>query len=715
MSRYVLVLLVLFSLKTQAQIQFQPIYKDIFWSHSPEEIIFGNDSLRLILDVTDGSWTGLYSSGVSTNILRVKTLPDVIVNGKWMVAQPHPQSLRDFFVFIDPYRKNVTLNLTWILEEKYEFTAHYALTPYSAIIERAASLKKIKNTRYEKVRVGGFRFELPHIQVGESSDCTVSIPGLPPGPETSVPPSTPYDFLKSKQIHFPSTPDAGFGMIVIENEKLSKTIAVWIKTQGETNCASYIKGNGTSILFSHDNWRRYSLSNGMSITSDKQVIHVSHDRQQIYNHYRQNFGYPNPSSEHPQAEEMVILRISPAHFKGGIKEITAKLTQYKETGFNTISLMPHWKGTWSPVDPFEVDSSIGSKEQLQNLVNVAQGLGFKVLFTLSVRGFDIGSPRVKEQPEMFYHNPDGTQAIHGPSKSVLVDWSSIRYQRYLTDLVFHDLQFYNIDGYQVIGSAYKGPNWNSIANPPYYSGSAVVELIRRTARAISGKKKGMIFLNESPGPIFHDHTMLSKDNGSESTQMLIEKIQTGKYTAQHYKQYLLQVYNLLPQPSNRVFTSRFYGASGTIGRDRTSLFFSIEALQAFFGIPEVLYETPQITTSPGEALQLCDHYKKIFKIRGKYQELRSGAMLLNAVRASDQNVFSGIRKSSDHTTLVVVNLNPQVTPVELEINPELIGMHKSIRFQDVFDSKEIKTPVVKSKIITTLNPFQVLVGRLTSD
>ena len=54
-------------------------------------------------------------------------------------------------------------------------------------------------------------------------------------------------------------------------------------------------------------------------------------------------------------KKMVVLEVYPKYFKGGVNGLTEKLPFYKEIGFNTIYLMPHWKGGYFPLDLYAVD------------------------------------------------------------------------------------------------------------------------------------------------------------------------------------------------------------------------------------------------------------------------------------------------------------------------------------------------------------------------
>jgi hypothetical protein len=418
-----------------AQENKEVLFQDIFWSKSSTEVLFGNDSVHLTFNLKDGSWTGLSRSSGSFNIMRVKTVPDFRINGTWMFQPQGEWPLDDFFVSLHPYRKEVTLTFVWNVDLSFKFEAHYTLRPSVSEVQRSVSLRRIDRKPLDVNRLEAFRFELPQLAVGESSDCSITVPGSFIGKKFTS--SIPYDSLRSTPPqYFASAPDEGFGLILLENKKLRQTVATWMSTYGETSYLPYIKGNGYTILASHDNLRSYNLLPGEKVDSDRQIIYLCKDAKEALRHYRNSEYGTNAIKK--ENRNTAILSLDPGRFTNGFNGITSRLNVFKELGFNVLRLQPHWKGSYSPSDPFEIAPGLGSNTDLLKLVKTAHSLGFKVLFTMSVYGFEKDSGIVKTSPQMLYPDRSATD------KGVAADWASNSYREYLKKLVNHDLQQYSI-------------------------------------------------------------------------------------------------------------------------------------------------------------------------------------------------------------------------------------------------------------------------------
>jgi 1,4-alpha-glucan branching enzyme len=135
--------------------------------------------------------------------------------------------------------------------------------------------------------------------------------------------------------------------------------------------------------------------------------------------------------------------------------------------------MPHWTGGYSPIDPYTVEPSIGSAEDLKEMVKTAHSLGMRVLLDLVIHGVNRLSPIVRQRPELFQKDEHGLIVPHQTWGSMSTDAASPAYRQYMTDLALHDLRTYDIDGYRVDANAYKMPNWDPAApDSPGVSGPA---------------------------------------------------------------------------------------------------------------------------------------------------------------------------------------------------------------------------------------------------
>ncbi|HVF26917.1 MAG TPA: alpha-amylase family glycosyl hydrolase, partial [Pyrinomonadaceae bacterium] len=425
-----------------------------------------------------------------------------------------------------------------------------------------------------------------------------------------------------------------------------------------------------------------------------------------------------PAPDTPKwAREIVILEVFPEYFPGGFRELTKKLSFYKGVGFNTIYLMPHWVGGYSPIDLYRVEPSLGTADDLKEVVRVAHALGLRVLFDMVIHGFNTKSPIVTERPDLFGRDESGKLALHRTWKSVSTDWASAAYQQYMIDIALHDLKTYDIDGYRVDAASYKGAGWDArVPYPAYRSGSAAPELMTRMLRAMQEKKADTILLNEVFGPVFYSVSNLSHDNQTESPQLLLEKMEKGEYNAAHYKHHIANVFDALPAGANRVFytrnhdTSWFYHFNGYTPR-----FMAMEAIHAFFGIPEVFAGDPKHKPGPEDDAGVYDYYRKLFAVRQTFPALVKGEVLLRDVECDNSQIFTGVRRLNNQRVLVAISLSDKEESATLRLpetaNPARRGTKPKMR--DVITGRELESGDSGSGAIKLkLKPFQVLVGRL---
>lgn len=146
-----------------------------------------------------------------------------------------------------------------------------------------------------------------------------------------------------------------------------------------------------------DNKGQY-LQPGNTVVSDTQQIIITRDFTAALNAYKKmaSLRMPLNAGTPSWVKEAVILEVLPEYFRGGIKELTTKLPFYKNIGFNTIYLMPHWKGGYSPVDLYKMNEKYGTEQDLKEMVKTAHSLNMRVLFDMVIHGFNTTSPVVQK-------------------------------------------------------------------------------------------------------------------------------------------------------------------------------------------------------------------------------------------------------------------------------------------------------------------------------
>jgi hypothetical protein len=542
----------------------------------------------------------------------------------------------------------------------------------------------------------------------------VDIPG-PFFPNTLVPPGTPYDSLRGRQIRFHSAPDAGFGIVSVSNPKAGLTVAAWMNTAGETNYRPILQGDGKRLSFGHHNYRYYRLGPALSVASDTQRIELAPDLPAALAAYRESVNATMPLAAPTPAwvKEMVLLEVYPAYYPKGFRGITAKLPFYREVGFNTIYLMPHWLGGYSPLDLFAVDPRYGTGADLQELVRTAHQLGMKVLFDMVIHGFNAASPVVEARSELFIRDEAGKPALHPTWKSVSTDWASPAYRQYMADLVRHDVRTYGIDGYRVDAASYKGPAKQAgLPYPAYRPGAAAPELMAHMLRALREGQPEGVLLSEVFGPVFYSVSNLAHDNQTEAPQLLLERMEKGQYTAAQYKEHIAAVADALPAGANRVFFARNHDTSWFFHfNGYTPAFLALDAVHALFGIPEVFAGDPENGPHPDADPGVYDYYRKLFRLKKDFPEWTHGRLRLRDIRSDNPHVFTGLRGTDAHTGVALVSLSgkAEAAPVFLAAG---VPNARQLVLRDARTGETVTAAREDDRFVVHLKPYQVLVGRI---
>jgi glycosidase len=698
----------------------QSILHDISLTETDSVLLFQNQRVRLRINRQTGAWTSFRAE--TANFKGELFTPDttaaldISLGNAWQLNRANPRYLRHSFA-VSADHQSVTLAVTLGLGWQpgggfaYELTSCYTLRPRESRLARSARLLRLRPGPPE--HFDGFRFALPGAVIDSARYCTVAAPG-PFWGRTLVPMHTPYDSLRNRTIRYHSAPDAGFGLLILNNPLRATALASFMSTGGEVNYHTTTIGNGRTVTLRHDDHRAYYLTAGQTVVSDTHHLQVAVSVAGALAGYRQMVVATMPLDRKTPAwvRDQVILEVYPKYFKnGGLAELTARLPFYKAIGFTMIYLMPHWKGGYSPVDLYAVDPKIGTATELKTLSQTAHKLGLRVIFDMVIHGFGQQSAVPKEQPDLFVTGETGKLVNHPTWGSVTTDWASPAYQTYMADLVRHDQREYDIDGYRVDAASYKGAGWNpNVLYPAYRDGSAAPELMAAMLSALREKKPESVLLSEVFGPVFYGVCNFGHDNQTEAVPLLQRRMQAGTYTAEAYKNHLRAVFGMLPPGVNRVFFARnhdtdwFDTFDGYDGR-----FMAFEAVHALFGIPEVFAGDPDYKHNPDDEPRIWQQYKRLFALRKTLPEFTGGTIDLDRIQSSNPQVFSGLRTLAGKTSVVLVNFSDKPQPVTVTQSPDGLPT-----LTDVYAGTPVKlTPVAgKSAYTLMLQPFQVLAGRL---
>jgi glycosidase len=641
----------------------------------------------------------------------------VQVDGHWLENQ-QAEMLRHVIQVAADCR---SVSLTWIyrIQQDWEWTLTYTLYPSSARLERSARLTCIHTAaprRFER-----FRFQLPGLFIGDPADCVFDAPGPFPfyehGKMVLFFPNTPLAQLAGQDLTISSAPDWGFGLLALSNPRFKACVAGWMETNGApVNYRAGYRSDGRSIDFRFDEERACRLASGQSIESGRQVLFFASTLDASFVEYRRSSAAQMPLANHPPswAQDAVILEVFPKYFPGGFKELSTRLPFYHDMGINTLYLMPHWQGGYSPLDFYAIDPAYGSAADLRNLVAEAHRLGLRVLFDMVIHGFNRESQIVRQHPEFFCRDEDGQIALHPEWKSAAVDWAHPGYRRYMAALARHHAEEFGIDGYRVDAASFKGANWDpELPYPAYLSGTAALDLLREMLAAIRTINPEAVLLNEVFGPLYYSVCDLAHDNMTMGPQIFLEKLARGETSALDYKRHMQAVLDLLPPGAQRIYfarnhdTSWFYHFNGY-----TPAFLALDAVHILLAIPEIFAGDPDHGPNLDDDATVLAFYRRLLKRRREWPELARGEILLREAACDNPLILTGLRRLDTQVTLIAVSFSPvpQTTRITLSVGaPPSLALFDAVGGQSILFTRE------DCHITLSLAPFQVLAGRFYSE
>jgi hypothetical protein len=688
---------------------------DIYLEESPAQIVFANDRLKLVFDPATGDWSGLVAPA-GLRLFFPPGLPAkaaVQLDGRWLDPVLAATPRHEVCVAADC--RSVSLRWVFLLDTGFEWTLAYTLFPGSARLERSSRLACLQTSQVH--RFERFRFLLPGLFIGDPAECVFDAPGPFPfyenGKMVLFFPNTPLGKLAGQDITISSAPDWGFGLLALSNPRFKTCAAAWMETgPALVNYRAGYRSDGRSIDFRFDDEHACRLSSGQAVESTRQVLFFAPALEPALAEYRRTTTEQMPLAANPPTwvRDAAILEVYPKYFTGGFQELAARLPFYHDLGINTLYLMPHWLGGYSPLDFYAVDPAYGTQADLRALVDAAHLIGMRVLFDMVIHGFHPSSPVVRHHPEFFCRGEDGQIALHPEWKSATPDWANPGYRGYMAALARHHAEVYAFDGYRVDAASFKGPNWDpALPYPAYVSGTAALGLLREMLAAIRSVNPEGVLLNEVFGPLYYGVCDLSHDNMTMGPQIFLEKLEAGETSALDYKRHMQAVLALLPPGAQRVYfarnhdTSWFYHFNGY-----TPAFLALDAVHALLAIPEIFAGDPDHGPNLSDDPGVIAFYRQLLARRRDWPELAHGEILLEAVNCDHPLVFTGLRRYDDQLTLVAVSLSAQPETPHVTLS---IPAAPSLELLDAVSGQPVAFTREGRRLTLSLAPYQVLAGR----
>jgi hypothetical protein len=712
-----------------------------------DRVAIDNGRLRLEFDRATGDWVSLLVDGVAESLVA-RNDPgialDFRVDQAWMVEEHgakllatttssdeaagtltlefrHGVHMREPTLLIPKRWRTSVLPPTTPPQDPYEFelVSRYTLFPNERRIERSATLNR--NTQRDIMtpsfrRFEGFLFVVPGAAVGPAAECVVDVPG-PVYTYNHVEPRTPYPTLASTFVECRTSPDRYPGIVGVTNEKLHRSLATWLDTRAEVYYQTYLSGDRSRISILMHDIRCSRMGDSETVVSDRQVIFVGDTFPETQAEHRRSVvdvHYPREANTPAWVPEMVMLEVMPSYYKGGLRGLAERIPFYREIGFNTIYMLPHWLGGYDNVDPFALDPKVGTVEDLRHVVDVAHDNGMRVLFDMVIHGFSKKSPVVGAHPEFFTRDEHGLLVTHFNWGTYNTDPSNPAYIDYMRRLVQHDAKTYGIDGYRVDANSYKSPNWDSGIDYPAWKAASTLPLYRAMMEAMREVKPDAVLMSEMFGPVWHSVSNLAQDANWANVMDMNAALESGKVTAASYKAGIASLQKSLPPGANRIRFCRNHDTSwflktGFAGY--TPRLMAMDGVHALAGIFVAFAGDPKYPPSPDDDPAVWEYYRRVLALRKDRPEFVRGELLLDEIVCDDPNVMSFIRRLDGKASLVLANFSGAARRPRLTLH--LPGHTlEGVRLVNPQTGAEVPVATEGNGATVSLAPFEVLVGRL---
>ncbi|MEI6635939.1 MAG: alpha-amylase family glycosyl hydrolase [Planctomycetota bacterium] len=714
---------------------------------SDERVAIANSRLRLEFDKSTGDWVSMTVDGLTESLVE-RNKPGIAIDFRvdqaWMVEE-HGAKLLETSTRSDETDGSLTLQFrhgvhmreptlliprrwrTSVLppmtppQDPYEFEliSSYTLFPHERRVERSATLNRnlqrdIMTPSFR--RFEGFLFVVPGAAVGATADCVVDVPG-PVYTYNHVEPRTPYPALAATFVECRTAPDRYPGIVGVTNEKLRRSLAAWLDTKGEVYYQTYLSGDRRKISILMHDIRASRMGDSDTVVSDRQVLLVAEtfpDAQAEQLRSVVDTRYPREVNTPDWVPEMVMIEVMPAYYPGGLRGLAERIPFYREIGFNTLYMLPHWLGGYENVDPFVIDPKVGTAEDLRNVVKVAHDNGMRVLFDMVIHGFSKKSPVVREHPEFFTRDEHGLLVTHFNWSTYNTDPSHPGYIDYMRRLVQHDAKTYGIDGYRVDANSYKSPNWDSAIDYPAWQASSTLPLYRAMMEALREIKPDAVLMSEMFGPVWHSVSNLVQDANWANVMDMNAALEAGKVTAASYKAGIASLQKSLPRAANRIRFCRNHDTSWFLKQGfagYTPRLMAMDAVHALAGIFVAFAGDPKYPPSPDDDPAVWEYYRKILRLRKDSPELARGELLFDEIVCDDPHVMSFIRRLDGRASLVLANFSGEARRPRLSLH--LPGhVLDTARLVNPQSGAEVSAVTEGDGVRFQLAPYEVLVGRL---
>lgn len=571
----------------------------------------------------------------------------------------------------------------------------------------------VENVGLDEVQLWGVRMILPDACVGDAATCRFEAPG------NSVRPRVPLDVAADqkpgvlpRRFFAPglrenraieSAPSQGPGLLALHAGNHDETLLCWYYSDVEP-ALPYIEGNKANgnpspnqlaVSLAHEVKLAGWLGAGEKLTAGVQyIMPLPLAWEEALLAFQRTWpicGLKPLEHAAPWVRDAAIYELHPSYY-GGFSGLKQALPALRDLGINTLYLLPIWEfdnrkgrlwdGNWqlsgslyAILDFNKLDPTLGSEEELRDLIDTAHALDMRVLFDLVTQGCARTAHYVQENPEWFCRDPQGNFiSSHGWNDTYSFDWNNPSYQETVLKWALHQVERYDIDGFRVHAPYDKEPNWSRLVESHASATSlGVLKLLDKLQVELKRIKPEGVLLCELYGPVYTRNHDFCYDYVAH--QMFFH-LGLGRISPAELGEWLEEHHNALPPNVVRVCFTETHNTR-TLNPLADGMRGSLISHMLLFGMVLCGY-VPMLWY--GQELGDEQFVRALLRARASTPALRYGRTLYNVVPSDFRQVFVVLREYEGQYVLGLLNCSPHKRTVLLSLPIDMMNLNEG-KFQ----------------------------------
>jgi hypothetical protein len=547
----------------------------------------------------------------------------------------------------------------------------------------------------------GVRLAIPWLRVGSDDTCLFDAPGNSVRPRVALAvAASQREGVLPRRFFAPglregraleSAPDYAAGLLALHDRATDEGALIWCCSTTDT-VLPHVEGNDQAVSMIHTITVADRLTPATALSTGTQYILLMQQPWPnllgAFSRTWQMIDRADAPSSSDWLHSAAIYEAHPAQF-GGLRAMALQLQSLTELGITTICLLPvwsfergngaQWDGDWHAGDPYAVfdhamiDPSIDGAEGLQALIAAAHALDMRVILDLPWIGCAANAPAIKEHPEWFCHDEDGSDS-RTPENSAIVPfaWANQELRETMHAWALELLRAYECDGFRITTARTSTPNWSH--RLPYHASAGslahlqVVERLRADMRAI---RPDAALIADRSGPacvIRYDTTT------DELAHHMFIHTALSRLTPAELGLWLSDVRAALPGGGARIcYTESHHTrltnplADGLRGSRISRM---LLAGMVFCGY------VPQIWSGQEEGEE--QFIRQLLAARRAAPALIDGQTFFNAVGSSSPQIFAVLRVAGDSVVAGILNMSPHRHTVTLSLPVDQLPLDAEI-------------------------------------